>query len=174
MNGAEIDEFAPKVGVKMPLETRDDAKALRAYREAFVDATKPRQRDTQQHDRTVAALGQSGPALPGNLVTRSLRCGKAGCRCKADPPQLHGPYHQWTRKVDGKTVTRWLSVEQVARYRPWFDNARRLRALITQLEALSLAVAETNEGWEPQPAPTGHRPRNATTSTTKPQPRSTS
>jgi len=37
VNGAEIDEFAPKVGVKVPLETRDDAEALRAYRDAFVD-----------------------------------------------------------------------------------------------------------------------------------------
>ena len=38
VNGAEIDEFAPKVGVKVPLETRDDPKALRAYRNAFADA----------------------------------------------------------------------------------------------------------------------------------------
>jgi len=37
VNGAEIDEFAPKVGVKVPLETRDDIEALRAYREAFVE-----------------------------------------------------------------------------------------------------------------------------------------
>jgi hypothetical protein len=36
VNGAEIDEFAPKVGVKVPLETRDDAEALRAYRDDFV------------------------------------------------------------------------------------------------------------------------------------------
>jgi hypothetical protein len=36
VNGVEIDDFAPKVGVKLPLETRDDAGALRAYREAFV------------------------------------------------------------------------------------------------------------------------------------------
>lgn len=36
VNGAEIDEFAPKVGVKVPLETREDPRALRAYREAFV------------------------------------------------------------------------------------------------------------------------------------------
>ena len=37
VNGAEIDEFAPKVGVKVPLDTRDDPRALRAYREAFVE-----------------------------------------------------------------------------------------------------------------------------------------
>ena len=38
VNGAEIFEFAPKVGVKVPLETRADAEALGAYRNAFVDA----------------------------------------------------------------------------------------------------------------------------------------
>jgi hypothetical protein len=38
VNGSEIHEFAPKVGVKVPLETRGDAKALRAYRDAFVAA----------------------------------------------------------------------------------------------------------------------------------------
>jgi hypothetical protein len=37
VNGAEIDEFAPKVGVKVRLETRDDPTALRAYRDAFVE-----------------------------------------------------------------------------------------------------------------------------------------
>jgi hypothetical protein len=38
VNGAEIDEFAPKVGVKVPLETRDDPDALIEYREAFISA----------------------------------------------------------------------------------------------------------------------------------------
>src|SRR5207253_1454342 len=37
-NGAEIDEFANKVGVVVPLETREDPEALRAYRDAFCDA----------------------------------------------------------------------------------------------------------------------------------------
>jgi hypothetical protein len=37
VNGAEIHEFAPKVGVKVPLETRDDPDALGAYRDAFLE-----------------------------------------------------------------------------------------------------------------------------------------
>jgi hypothetical protein len=45
VNGAEIDEFAPKVGVKVALETRDDPEALHAYREAFVDGIRA------HHDR---------------------------------------------------------------------------------------------------------------------------
>src|SRR6202012_542964 len=35
-------------------------------------------------------------ALPGTLADGMARCGPPGCRCHADPPQLHGPYHQWT------------------------------------------------------------------------------
>ena len=77
-------------------------------------------------------------ALPGTLSRRYLRCGKANCRCKADPPTLHGPYLHWTRTVAGKTVTRTLTQGQASRYQPWFDNARRLRELITELEARSL------------------------------------
>lgn len=38
VNGAEIHEFAPKVGIKVALETRDDPRALSAYRERFVEA----------------------------------------------------------------------------------------------------------------------------------------
>ena len=72
---------------------------------------------------------------------------QARCRCKADPPTLHGPYIQWTRTVEGKTVTRFLSEEQLGRYQPWFDNARRLRELIAELEALSLRAAEQTEHW---------------------------
>jgi hypothetical protein len=37
VNGAEIFEYAPKVGVKVPLETREDPEALRVYRDAFIE-----------------------------------------------------------------------------------------------------------------------------------------
>jgi len=56
-----------------------------------------------------------------------MRCGKSGCACHDDLPNLHGPYIQWTRAVGGKTVTRYLSEEELARCQRWFDNARRLK-----------------------------------------------
>ena len=94
--------------------------------------------------RELAALGF---ALPGTLAGRMTRCGRANCRCHADPPRLHGPYHQWTRKKNGKTATRILTDDQLADYRPWFDNHRRLRELIAELEELSLAIAEADPRW---------------------------
>jgi hypothetical protein len=86
-------------------------------------------------------------ALPGTVADRMTRCGHPGCRCHADPPQLHGPYHQWTRKKNGRTSTRILTGDQLADYAPWFDNHKRLRELITELEALSLAIAENDSRW---------------------------
>jgi hypothetical protein len=95
----------------------------------------------------IAALAAAGFALPGTLADRMTRCGRPNCGCHADPPRLHGPYHQWTRKKDGKTATRILTDDQLADYQPWFDNHRRLRQLITDLEALSLEIAEADPRW---------------------------
>jgi hypothetical protein len=86
-------------------------------------------------------------ALPGTVADRKTRCGYPGCHCHADPPQLHGPYHQWTRKKNGKTATKILTDDQLADYAPWFDNHKRIRELITELEALSLAIAEHDPRW---------------------------
>lgn len=87
-------------------------------------------------------LGQIDGVLPGSVVVRHMRCGKPGCACKADPPALHGPYIQWTRSVEGKTVTRFLSEDQLARYQSWFDNARRLRELVAKIEIASVRAFE--------------------------------
>ena len=72
-----------------------------------------------------------------------MRCGKPHCACKAEPPALHGPYTQSTRTVAGRTVTKLLTDEQLARYQPWFDNSRRLKDLIARLEIVSLQAIET-------------------------------
>lgn len=106
-----------------------------------------------------AQLAEIDFILPGTINVAMNRCGKPNCACHADPPRLHGPYITWTRKVKGKTVTRRLSPEQLERYRPWFDNNRRLRRLIGELEALSLEAAEQAEGWGHKQRPTGQRRR---------------
>lgn len=95
----------------------------------------------------IAALGLP---LPGSLVERKTRCGNTGCRCHADPPQLHGPYLTWTRKVDNKTVTRTLDTSQADALRPLLDNSRRLRELTTELETLALQQVKDDQ-TQPDP-----------------------
>src|SRR5258708_35705542 len=94
--------------------------------------------------RIAAELAAVGLALPGTLIERHVHCGKPGCRCHADPPALHGPYWQWTRKVAGKTITRLVSDEQLDDYRQWLDNDRRLPALIAELKHLPLATSDAD------------------------------
>ena len=58
------------------------------------------------------------------------------CRCHAKPPQLHGPYWQWTAKVEGKTVTLRLTPEQARLYKKWIDD-RQLRSLIERMRQIA-------------------------------------
>ncbi len=104
--------------------------------------------------RIAADLASLGLALPGTLIQRHVRCGKPRCRCRADPPVLHGPYWQWTRKAAGKTITRLVADDQLDDYRQWLDNHRRLRALVAELETLTLAIADASQpARHPTPSP---------------------
>src|SRR5665647_2474913 len=106
--------------------------------------------------KITAEIASLGLPLPGSLVQRRTRCGNTGCRCHADPPQLHGPYLTWTRKVDNNTVTRTLDTAQADALRPLLDNSRRLRELTTELEALALQQVRDNPT---QPVPCPNYPR---------------
>ncbi len=113
-------------------------------------ATEPTDRTLAEFETLRREIAEIGFTLPGSVTERYTRCASKGCRCRGDPPQPHGPYLEWTRKVAGKTLTRRLSREQYDRYQPWFDNHRRLRELTARIEQLSLRTAETAEGWQPK------------------------
>jgi hypothetical protein len=118
------------------------------------------QAEARQIAAELAAIAASGMILPGSITHRRTRCGHRNCACHADPPRLHGPYWQWTRKVAAKTVGRWLSDDQHHDYQAWISNDRRLRELLARLEALGTAAFEADPRWQ-------RKPRSATSD--KPQ-----
>jgi hypothetical protein len=87
-------------------------------------------------------VAEIGFIAAGTLTHRHTRCGKPGCRCGADPPQPHGPYHQWTGKINGKTVTRRLTAAEADLYQEWITNDRKLRALITEMREVAAHATE--------------------------------
>ncbi len=93
-------------------------------------------------DALIDAVNHIDALLPGSIIQRHMRCGKRSCACKADPPQLHGPYMQWTRTVDGKTVTRYIAADQADRYQRWLDDTRHLKRLIAELETATAAAID--------------------------------
>jgi hypothetical protein len=101
-------------------------------------------RQERSLERIRTELATLGPCLPGSVVVRTGRCGKEACVCRDDPPRLHGPFRSWTRKVQKKTVTRLLSEDELADYQGFFDNDRRLKELLKELQELGLTIVEAD------------------------------
>lgn len=104
----------------------------------------------RRYRELAAQLADIGYIAAGSITHRYTRCANTNCRCRADPPQLHGPYWQWTAKVDGKTITRRLSQTEAELYQEWIDNDRQLRALTAQMrevaaEATSLILQRATQ-----------------------------
>jgi hypothetical protein len=112
-------------------------------------------------------LAGIGMVLPGTLSHRLTRCGRSGCKCHGDPPAMHCPYWWWTRKHESRTITHLLTDEQAAEYTAWFENMRKLRQIMSELEALGLKVvaddprsARRPGGRKPKARPTEADHRN--------------
>ena len=91
----------------------------------------------------MAEIADIGLVLRGSIFRRLTSCGQPTCRCKADTPRLHGPFHLWTRKVAGKTVTAMLTPEHAALCLAWNRNMRKLDRIVRQLQVIGLQAAAT-------------------------------
>ncbi len=99
--------------------------------------------DYERRYRELASqLAQIGLIAAGSVTHRYTRCGTAGCRCHADPPQPHGPYYQWTAKLNGTTVTRRLTDREAELYQAWIANDRQLRAVVGQMRQVAAKAGE--------------------------------
>ncbi len=96
----------------------------------------------QRYRKLAAQLATIGLIHSGSVTRRYTRCATPGCKCHADPPQPHGPYYQWTAKINGKTVTRRLSESEAQLYQEWIANDRQLRRLIQQMRQIAAKAAE--------------------------------
>jgi len=81
----------------------------------------------------------TGPRPCRGPAARTWNPRLPGFECGAQPaerPDQTVASAQWT-----------LSPAQADRYRPLFDNTKRLRELTSELQALSAEVVEQAEGW---------------------------
>lgn len=83
--------------------------------------------------------------LSGTLLKRSYRCGKKSCRCHKDPQALHGPYYQWSRKVQGKTISMTLEAPVAKKVEQWIAHGRLLRQSLRRLEQISKEILSLSE-----------------------------
>lgn len=89
----------------------------------------------RQLKRQIMALGW---ARPGSVIRRYMPCGNPTCRCMATPPELHGPYTQWSHKIGGKTRSLRLPEGQARLAKEWAQNYKKLKKLLHRMETLAL------------------------------------
>lgn len=86
-------------------------------------------------------LSRLGPLRPGSLSQQYNVCGTAGCRCKADPPERHGPYAQISYSWKGRSRSEFVREEDLGDVRRQLENYDRLRRLVDEWIELGLERA---------------------------------
>jgi hypothetical protein len=89
--------------------------------------------------RELAGLGD---LRPGSLSQQYNACGSPGCRCKATPPQKHGPYFQLSYTRRGKDGTRFVKKADLPSIRQATANYARLRELVDRWIELATELSD--------------------------------
>jgi len=96
----------------------------------------------KQIAKVKADLATLGELRPGSLSEQYNVCGRPNCRCKASPPQRHGPYYQLSYTRNGKSSTRFVKQSEIAAVQRQVENYARLRALVDRWIALATELSE--------------------------------
>ena len=83
-------------------------------------------------ERIKADLAHLGDLRPGTLSMHYNVCGTPNCRCKADPPQKHGPYYHLSYTRHGKSRSEAVHPEHLDQVRAQTSNYQKLQALLDQ------------------------------------------
>ena len=79
-------------------------------------------------------IGRMGFVASGNLHVRTKVCGRKNCKCATSPEERHGPYHEWSRRKDGKLQHKVVSPEQAQLLKRAISNRREIQTLLARWE----------------------------------------
>ena len=86
-------------------------------------------------------LASLGDLRPGSLSTQFNVCGSPNCKCKADPPQKHGPYYQVSFTRKGKGSTKFVKEEDLPAIREQLKNYELMKELVDRWIGLSMELS---------------------------------
>jgi len=84
----------------------------------------------RQIERVKGQLAALGDLRPGSLSTQYNVCGTPGCRCKATPPEKHGPYDQVSFTRKGKSSSKFVRKEDLNTVRRELKNYEVMKTLV--------------------------------------------
>jgi len=93
----------------------------------------------KRHAQLADQLSRMGLVLPGTITERTI-IGQASK--KQMDRKKYGPYYQWTRKVNGKTITVNLSKAQIDLFRKAINNNRKSEQILSEMRRISIQRLE--------------------------------
>lgn len=96
----------------------------------------------RQIEKVKKELTQLGPLRVGSITEQYNVCGTPDCRCKASPPQKHGPYYQLSYARKGKSTTRFVRPENLSEVKSQLQNYKRLRTLVDRWIDAEIELAD--------------------------------
>ena len=96
------------------------------------------ERQIEKIKRDLVALGD---LRPGSLSTQYNVCGTPGCRCKASPPEKHGPYYQISFARNGKSSSKFVKKKDLPVVRQQLKNYARMKLLMDHWIDLAMELS---------------------------------
>lgn len=79
---------------------------------------------------------------PGSLSEQYNVCGTPICKCKADPPQKHGPYFQISFTRKGKSGSQFVKKHEVDLVKQQMKNYSKFKELTEKWVDLSWEISK--------------------------------
>lgn len=118
------------------------AERLSAYAYCFNEEEIPMEKEERKIESLKKQLFDLGPMLPGSISEQWNVCGTPGCKCKdAKRPVKHGPYHQLSFTVAGKSSTFFVKKRDLDEARRRNRRHRRFKDLVKQLVVAHVEMA---------------------------------
>jgi len=96
----------------------------------------------RQIDKVKRDLTRLDGLRMGSLSEQYNVCGTPGCRCKASPPEKHGPYYQLSYTRKGKSTTRFIRKPNLVMVERQLRNYARLRTLVDRWIDLAIELSD--------------------------------
>lgn len=104
-------------------------------------------KEERKINKIKAAISELGPILPGSISQQFNVCGTPGCRCKdPDNPKKHGPYHQLSFTVKGKSSSLFISKSNLAEVKRRVKRFQKFKQLSAELARASVELVR-NHGY---------------------------
>lgn len=100
-------------------------------------------KEEKEIERIKNKITKLGAIHPGSISEQYTVCGKKGCKCKdKENPKKHGPYHQLSYTIRGKSSSIFIKKENLKEARKRIKDYKMFKELCVELTRAYVELAK--------------------------------